>query len=141
MIDHIVKARTGKAYDKDGELAAKGTIIPELNKQLLQHQFFSRTPPRSAWRLDFGATYADDVLSKYKTSSTEDLLATLTMFTALSIERAVVENILPKVKIDTLIASGGGVRNATLVRFLRERLRTHGVEVKFSDEYGLPAPY
>jgi anhydro-N-acetylmuramic acid kinase len=30
MIDHIVEARTGRGYDKDDELAAKGQVIPEL---------------------------------------------------------------------------------------------------------------
>lgn len=34
MIDHVVKARTGRGYDKDGELAAKGKPIEPLLAQL-----------------------------------------------------------------------------------------------------------
>lgn len=96
MIDHVAKARTGKGYDKDGQLAAKGTMIEPLLSRLLSHPFFERQPPRSAWRLDFGASYADDILTRYAASSTEDLLATLTRFTALSITRSLVDFVLPR---------------------------------------------
>lgn len=30
MIDHVVRARTGRGYDKNGELAGKGQLIPGL---------------------------------------------------------------------------------------------------------------
>jgi anhydro-N-acetylmuramic acid kinase len=141
MIDHIIKARTGKTYDKDGELAAKGTLIEPLLKQLLTHQFFARKPPRSAWRLDFGAGYADQILEQYKAASTEDLLATLTMFTATSIESSLVDFILPRTTITKVVASGGGVRNTTLMNNLREKLGKLGLDLKVSDEFGLPAVY
>ena len=141
MIDHIVKARTGKTYDKDGELAAKGTVIEPLLKHMLTHQFFARKPPRSAWRLDFGAGYADQILEQYKAASTEDLLATLTMFTATSIESSLVDFILPRTTITKVVASGGGVRNTTLMNNLREKLGKLGLDLKVSDEFGLPAVY
>lgn len=50
ITDHIVKARTGKGYDRDGELAAKGKIIETLFEELKIYDFYSRSPSRSAWR-------------------------------------------------------------------------------------------
>ena len=142
MIDHVVKARTGRSYDKDGELAAKGQVIEPLLAELQTHQFFDRKPPRSAWRLDFGAQFADDILVRYSSSSTEDLLATVTMFTAQSITRSLVDFVLPRAQdLKRVIASGGGVRNATLLANLRTLLVKRGLSVSVSDEFGLPAPY
>ncbi len=141
MIDHIIKARTGKAYDKDGETAAKGNVIEPLLEQLKAHQFFARNPPRSAWRLDFGASYADDILKHYKTASTEDLLATMTIFTAYSIEESLSKFILPKTSVTKVVASGGGTRNLTLMKNISIKLAALGLKLCVSDEFGLPATY
>lgn len=65
----------------------------------------------------------------------------MTMFSATSIQRALVEFVLPKSPVSNIIASGGGVRNKTLLRFLREQLATHDLTVSLSDEVGLPAAY
>jgi anhydro-N-acetylmuramic acid kinase len=141
MLDHVIRARTGRSYDKDGEVAARGQIIKSLLAELQGHEFFLRKPPRSAWRLDFGSRYADDILQRYASASTEDLMATLTMFTATSIERALADFILPKTSVTKVVASGGGTRNATLMRFLTERLAAHGLKTCVSDEFGMPAAY
>lgn len=141
MLDHVVKARTGRGYDKDGELAAKGTLIAPLLERLRQHEFFQRKPPRSAWRLDFGAAFADSVLEDYASSSTEDLLNTLSRFTADSICRSLVDFILPRTEVKRVVASGGGTRNGTLMRHLSEDLEKHGLSVTVSDEFGIPAAY
>ncbi|KAI1123679.1 anhydro-N-acetylmuramic acid kinase [Nemania abortiva] len=142
MIDHIMRKRLGKEYDKDGETAAEGTIIEPLLEELLGHKFFARKPPRSAWRLDFGSTYAEDILQRYSSASTEDLVATFTMFTARSVERALVDFILPKAPaLQEVVASGGGTRNKTLFKWLGERIAAHGVKLVLSDAYGMPAAY
>lgn len=112
MLDHVIKVRTGRTYDKDGEMAVKGTVIQVLLEEMQYHEFFLRKPPRSAWRLDFGSKYADDILKRYASSSTEDLRATFSMFTATSIERALVGFILPRTKVIKVVASGGGTEKA-----------------------------
>jgi anhydro-N-acetylmuramic acid kinase len=141
MIDHVMKVREGKPYDAGGGLASRGQVIPALLHRLEAHDFFLRKPPRSAWRLDFGGEHANQILEDYKDTSTEDLMATLTRFTANSIQRSLVDFILPRAAIKTVIASGGGTRNETLMGHLREGLAPHGVELHVSDEYGLPAPF
>jgi anhydro-N-acetylmuramic acid kinase len=141
MIDHVARARTGVGYDKNGATAAQGNVIPELLDQLHQHEFYSREPPRSAWRLDFGAAYADAILSRYVDASTEDLLATLTRFTAVSITRSLVDFVLPRGPLTQIIASGGGTRNTTLMTNLSEEMSKHGLKVTVSDDVGIPAAY
>lgn len=143
MIDHVMRVRLGKEYDQDGQTAAKGTVVSPLLDELMAREFFQRKPPRSAWRLDFGSSYADDILRRYSASSTEDLVATFTAFTSRSVERALVDFVLPRVpELDELIASGGGTRNLFLMRLLGERLdHHHGVKLCTSDVYGIPAAY
>lgn len=141
MIDHVARVRTGKGYDEDGMLAGQGRVIEDLLVELQGHEFFTRRPPRSAWRLDFGAGVADDILHRYTTASTEDLLATVTMLTAVSIERALDEYILPRFPITRLVASGGGTRNKTLMGYLSELLAKNDVELCTSDVYGLPSQF
>ena len=118
MINHAIKARTSRALDKNGELAAKETIIQPLLGRLLSHPFFERKPLRSAWRTGFGFSFADKMLQDYTDRSMEDLLAALTPFTAISVERAIVDYVLPQVRLTRLIASGGGVRNACLLQLI-----------------------
>lgn len=141
IIDHVVKAREGIEYDQDGQLARKGSLIMSLHEKLMGHQFFERKPPRSAWRLDFGADFADGILRDYERESTQDILHTVTYFTATAVEEAIVKFVLPKASIKQLIASGGGTRNAFLLETLRSKLKPHGIEVIIADEVGLPATY
>lgn len=141
MIDHVMKIRQHKPFDSGGALAARGKVISKLLASLEGHEFFLREPPRSAWRLDFGGAYANKFLEDYNDASTEDLVATFTCFTAKSIERSVVDFILPRASIRTVIASGGGTKNETLMGHLRRGLASHGIELHTSDEYGLPAPF
>jgi anhydro-N-acetylmuramic acid kinase len=72
--------------------------------------------------------------------SPEDLLATFTEFTAVSIARSIRDHIPILSEVDTLIASGGGVRNANLMERLRRRLPS-GLRLTRSDEFGIPAQY
>lgn len=140
MIDHAIKRLEGKPYDANGDTARRGTIIPELLDELTAHEFFSRPVPRSAWRLDFGSTYADEAIDRYVSRSTEDLLATFTEFTAIAISRSIVDHVENLLEMKALIASGGGVRNSFLIERLRARL-PESLKFHVSDEFGIPAPY
>jgi anhydro-N-acetylmuramic acid kinase len=69
--------------------------------------------------------------------SLEDTLATAVELTAASIERALQDYVTPHGKVDALYASGGGVRNVTLMMALRRRL--DGIRVDRLDELGVSA--
>lgn len=140
MIDHAMKRLYGQRYDADGRLAARGSVDAGLLDELRQHPFFRRRPPRSAWRLDFGADYADRVIDSNAGMHGEDLVATLTAFSAWAISSSLEQHIPSAGRPPVLIASGGGVRNPTLMRMIAQAL-PKGLEVRASDDFGIPAQY
>jgi anhydro-N-acetylmuramic acid kinase len=80
--------------------------------------FFSLPPPKSLDRNDFELLKLGDV-------PPEDGAATLTAFTAAAIARVV--PLLPKVPKSWIVA-GGGARNMTMLRMLRECLQPATVQ-------------
>ena len=140
MLDHAARVLLSKPYDADGAAAARGNVNEALLSRLLEHDFFHRTPPRSAWRLDFGSSFADKHIAENRDLTPEDLLATFTEFTALSVSHSIRDHILILREITTLIASGGGVRNRALMERIRVNLPS-GLRLTVSDEFGLPAQY
>lgn len=140
MIDHVMRAKYNKPYDKDGELARSGKVDSRLMDRLKDHDFFKRPVPRSAWRLDFGSSYADTFMREFAHLSNEDLLATVTEFAAYAITRSITGNVKSLSEIGTIMASGGGTRNS----YLMERLAAYvpkGLRLTLSDEFGVPAAF
>lgn len=107
-------------FDKNGELAAKGTINEDIIKELMAHPYFRLSVPKSTGRELFGAVFTRELVDRMlgKGLSSEDILATVTMFTALTVVDQL-DRFLPG-GVDTLVVSGGGAYNATLLRFLKE---------------------
>ncbi len=140
MIDHVARLRLGQSYDKDGAVARSGKPDATLMEYLKDHDFFKRPVPRSAWRLDFGSSYADAFIAQHSHLSTPDLLATVTEFAAYAITRSITDNVRTLSDIKVIMASGGGTRNG----FLMERLAAHmpkTLRLTLSDEFGVPAAF
>jgi len=140
MIDHVMRAKYNKSYDKDGALARSGKVDEKMMAKLKEHDFFKRPVPRSAWRLDFSSAYGDAILKEFEHLSNVDLLATVTEFAAYAITRSITDNVKIISEIKTIMASGGGTRNA----YLMERLKTYmpaGLRLTLSDEFGIPAAF
>jgi anhydro-N-acetylmuramic acid kinase len=141
VLDGLVRAGTrGLArHDESGGLAASGRAHQGLLEELLADPFFAAPPPRSTGRERFGEHYAERLadLGEEMGLSLEDTLATAVELTAASIERALQDYVTPHGKVDALYASGGGVRNVTLMMALRRRL--DGIRVERLDELGVSA--
>jgi len=140
MLDHVMRKRQDKPYDKEGALARTGKVDAKLMVRLKDHDFFKRPVPRSAWRLDFGSSYADAFMADHAHLSDADLMATVTEFAAYAITRSITDNVGTLAEIKTIMASGGGTRNG----FLMERLAAHmpkGLRLTMSDEFGVPAAF
>jgi len=141
VLDGLVRAGTrGLArHDESGGLAASGRAHEGLLEELLADPFFSLAPPRSTGRERFGDGYAERLaeLGEGMGLSLEDTLATAVELTAASIERAVSEHLAPRGKVDAVYASGGGVRNVSLMLALRRRL--DGIRLERLDELGVSA--
>lgn len=123
LLDDLMAARTGAAYDAAGATAARGTVDAGVLARLMAHPFFEELPPKS---LDRNAFSLEPVASL----STEDAAATLTAFTA-----ATIAGIVPRLPAapDAVVICGGGARNPTL---LAELGRRFACPVTTADERG-----
>ncbi len=135
MIDTAMKILYNKNYDSGGEVASKGNLIDDLMEELLQHQFFNQEPPKSTGREEFGEHIVHDILKKYKKYNNEDIINTLTYFTAITIRDAYKRFVLINDnKLDRIIFSGGGAHNNYLINTISEMLSP--IKVTTLDEIG-----
>ena len=139
LIDGLVDRITGgrEWFDQDGHRARRGKILPDLLKQLMDNPFLQRSPPRSCGRGEFGFTLIERILEGNRAAPREDLIATVTRFTAESIASACRQYVMTEHVYEEGIVCGGGVRNGFLMEQLREAIPE--LPINLSDTYGLPA--
>ncbi|MDP9106011.1 MAG: anhydro-N-acetylmuramic acid kinase [Candidatus Eremiobacteraeota bacterium] len=135
-IDTYVALRTAGAqrYDRDGELARKGKPDPALLARMLADDYFSKPPPKTTGREEYGAPFVARWQSDLDALNFTDAVATLTALTIASVSGAI-RNEAPQANL--VIVSGGGARNPALIAGLRAMLT--GVRVAISDEFGIDA--
>lgn len=114
LIDDHILQHYGMAYDKGGEIAATGTSDPFMIEKWLQHPFFEKPFPKALDRDEF-----KNLTSPISKKSPSEAVATLTYFTAKAIAHACYQ--LPSLP-QKLIVCGGGAKNLTLLKALKEIL-------------------
>ncbi len=134
LIDHFSQMLCGHSYDEDGRLASRGTARQSILDRLMDHPYFKTTPPKSTGRETFGSDYLSTIEKLLEGVKIEDVMATVTEFTAVSIADQL-QRYVP-LALDEMIVSGGGAKNGFLLRRLRERCN---VPVVRSDELGVPS--
>ena len=143
VIDWLAQKLFGEEFDRDGALAAKGTVLGPVLSAALRHRYFDLRPPKTAGREQFGRTYAAEFLAACRRHSknNHDALATATALTAETIARSYSRFVRAKMKereVD-FIVSGGGARNKTLIAILTARLEPMRCAVTTSEKFGMPA--
>jgi anhydro-N-acetylmuramic acid kinase len=118
LLDDFMHRVMCQRFDCEGRMAAQGVADEAWIARALEHPFFALPPPKSLDRNDFAALTLREM-------PPADAAATLTAFTAAAIARIV--PLLPNVPKSWII-SGGGARNLTMMRMLRERLAPATVE-------------
>ena len=118
LLDDFMFRATRQPFDTDGQMAAQGVVDVAWVTRALSLPFFALPPPKSLDRNDFAGLTLSNV-------SPADGAATLTAFTAEAIAR--IAPLLPK-EPRSWIVCGGGARNHTMMRMLRERLQPATVE-------------
>lgn len=115
--------------DYNGRLAALGNVQEKIVNSLMQHKFFAKAPPKSAYTGIFS-----DKAEHLEGLSLEDGAATATAFVAEAICYSICLYLpeLPK----KVIICGKGASNPTLVRFIRQRIPS--IDVLVSKEVGIP---
>ncbi|WNV89916.1 anhydro-N-acetylmuramic acid kinase [Umezawaea sp. Da 62-37] len=119
-------------HDVDGELASRGTASPDYLAALLADPYYALPAPKSTGKEHFDLAYLHRTTSGLPTVRGEDLMATLTALTALTIADACREH-----GAGVVVGSGGGLRNPALVAALTRALGP--VDLVTSDSLGLPS--
>ncbi|MFG3435789.1 anhydro-N-acetylmuramic acid kinase [Nonomuraea sp. NPDC047897] len=132
-------------YDADGALGAAGTVDEKLLADLLAEPYYAQDPPKTTGKELFTPGYVRDRAGADLPPvglppaglppadlPPADLVATLTALTA---ETVAAE--LRRHRLDTVVVSGGGIRNPTLMGMLRAR--APHTRLVASDELGVPA--
>ena len=143
VIDAVTEHIFEKPYDRNGRLAARGEPIERVLREVLKNSYFRQKPPKTAGREQFGREFVREFLRLCRRADENDIVATATALTARSIGIAVRRFVLPLVeppaRFREFVASGGGTKNATLMRMIREELAPLKIRVRTSDDFGMPS--
>ncbi|MBF0444488.1 MAG: anhydro-N-acetylmuramic acid kinase [Magnetococcales bacterium] len=120
-------------FDLDGMGAKAGEVNQKALAWLLEHEYLTRSFPKSTGREVFGAEYLDKFLAIFPNMVSNDGLATLTRFTAVTVAMACQE--LLSTKPYRLVFCGGGAKNPTLLEMISNELPT--VEMVVSGDLGV----
>ena len=123
VLDQVMAARTDKSFDRGGEVAAGGLVIPELLSAL--HGWYNPTPPPVSYgREHFGPHFVNRLLTEWGNEETADIMATVSEWTAMTIKNAFQQ--LPSIP-ERIFIAGGGAKNNDLIARL-ERLLGNSIQ-------------
>ena len=130
-IDEAVRivSEGAERYDAGGARAAAGRVDENLLRKLLAHPFLPMPPPKTTGREAFGRAFVLPILRGKGSTSTNDVIATLTAFSAHAVRRAIDEFVLPRCRPGEMLVSGGGVHNPVLMDHLCRLLPGMGIRV------------
>jgi anhydro-N-acetylmuramic acid kinase len=141
LIDAAVRtlSRSDATFDENGEIARRGVPDEGLLSELLDHPYLDREPPRSTGLEEFGTKYLDTLRAGYPTLSLEDLVCTLTQFTARSIARAIGDFVSTGESDGKVYVGGGGYHNRYLMQLLGKAV--HPLRIEGIEKLGIPVDY
>ena len=128
LIDAFVKLHFPKmSYDKDAQIARKGTINAELLQALKDNSFFKEPFPKTTGPELFNLDYIQSAMTESQTQHlpVEDVVATLTRFSAETAAEAIlyaIQNSEATTDTITVYVSGGGIHNPLLMEYLNDLL-------------------
>lgn len=128
LIDVLIKKLFRKDFDEDGAIAFLGKVDEGfVQKMIARTEYFAKEPPKSTGRELFDERYADKFLDL---GNKENIISTVTYFTAYTISRE-----LQKYKLSKVYISGGGAKN----KFIMEHLIKLNPHTQFlgHDEFGI----
>jgi anhydro-N-acetylmuramic acid kinase len=136
LVRHFTRGR--KRFDRNAEMAERGKLLPRLLHILLRDKYFTKLPPKTAGREQYGEKYVRSLLAhpEARRGAPEDVVRTATILTALSILDAFHRHVARRAQIAELIVSGGGAHNPLLMAQIESGLS--GIRVRGSGELGVP---
>ena len=130
LIDGWVKENfSSLKYDIDGKIASSGDVQKALLDAMLKDPFFNMAFPKTTGPELFNKHWLDNIISEHGIiiNNNEDVVATLTAFTATLLSSAIQEFATSEKTCEVYI-SGGGVHNKVMM----ETIQTNLPEIKIS---------
>lgn len=121
LIDRYVREvlQSPIGYDPEGAIAARGHVDQKLLDRLWADPFFSHPPPKSADIHSFDPLFQQALQwEATRGANREDIVATLTDLTVTGINLAWI--LMKSPPIDLVYVTGGGARNRTMFRRIRD---------------------
>ncbi|SFC63346.1 anhydro-N-acetylmuramic acid kinase [Massilia yuzhufengensis] len=112
LMDLWIGRHLGKPYDEDGAWAAGGSVHQPLLQALLDEPYFRQPAPKSTGRDLFHDQWLNSKLADFGDVAPQDVMATLTRLTAVTIADAIRAD---NAAVDAIYVCGGGAYNATLL--------------------------
>lgn len=132
LMNGWIERHRGQAFDRDGEWASGGSVIPDLLSICLADPYFQALPPKSTGRERFNLAWLDAKLQP--DFSTQDVQATLLELTASSVTESL-QRYFPE--CEEVYLCGGGAANKALAARMAAMLP--GVALGKTDSLGIPA--
>jgi len=119
LLDAWVRQSLDQPYDRNGQWARSGLVIPQLLQLLMAEPYFRQAPPKSTGRELFSDSWLGEKLDNFSDNKAEDIAATLAVFSVNTMVDA-----LERFAGDTeeIYVCGGGAHNQYLVELLQARL-------------------
>ncbi|GAA5192129.1 anhydro-N-acetylmuramic acid kinase [Ferrimonas gelatinilytica] len=124
LMDAWAREHFGQPYDRDGAIAASGSVDDALLTRLLGHAYFAQPAPKSTGRELFNLNWLYSHLNSLDPLPHEDVMATLLATTVLSIADCA-QSLAPS---GELYLCGGGAFNGELARQLAQRLPSYRID-------------
>lgn len=112
LLDSWVQQHRGESFDSNGEWAKSGRVNKALLAELLNDRYFDLLPPKSTGTDYFSRTWLNIRLEKFTKLSTNDIQATLTELTAVTVADSL-KITMPDCQ--QLLVCGGGALNGHLL--------------------------
>jgi anhydro-N-acetylmuramic acid kinase len=128
LLDEIARMDFSKKFDRNGDIARSGNLIPELFKTLKnKDSYIKKSPPKSTGREYYSDRYIDFMINEGEGDYNEDHLNTFTRFTAWSIAKNIKQFANSEANI---IVTGGGRKNTYMMELLSEYLPNANIITK-----------
>jgi anhydro-N-acetylmuramic acid kinase len=123
LIDAAMRHFYNKDFDENGNVAKNGKVNKELLHFLKNHTFFSQKMPKTTGPELFNMSYVQNAQKNTNTLfiSPEDLVATLTQFSADTMVE-LIHTVLEENEKYSIYISGGGAHNVVLVDSIKKML-------------------
>jgi anhydro-N-acetylmuramic acid kinase len=121
IVDNLAKKLFNRNFDKHGKIASSAKVNFDLLNRLKKNNYFSKKPPKSCGRENFGEEFVSKILNwaKKLRMKPEDIINTASELSVWSIFDAYKKFVKPKIKLNQVLLCGGGVHN----RYFLKRLK------------------